>query len=145
MVGCLFFKYLLACIHKKSLLKGKVITERYMSGPWVTRFTGHISWPVLFVRTGPSGSDGEGKETQHSFKELDLLCGNNSHGRKTRMKITTSCSGTQEGYNSFTSGCFMFILGNTEETCSPEVLPFFSSFHLQSEILLTSIFRSCLN
>lgn len=101
-----------------------------MSGPWVTRFAGHISRPVLFVRTGPSGCDGEGKETQHSFKELDLLGGNNSHGRKTRMKITTGCSGAQEGYNSFTSGCLMFILGNTEETSSPVALPFCSSFHL---------------
>lgn len=66
-----------------------------MWGLWVTGFTGHISWPVVFVRTRPSGCDGEGKETQHSFKALDLLGGNNSHGRKTRMKITTGCSGTQ--------------------------------------------------
>lgn len=72
-----------------------------------------------------TGCDREGKETQHSFKELDLLGGNNSHGRKTRMKITTGCSGTQEGYSSFIGGCFMFMLGNTEETHSPEVLPFF--------------------
>lgn len=101
-----------------------------LSGLWVTRFTGHISWPVLFVRTGPSGCDGEGKEMQHSFKALDLLVGNNSHGRKTRMKITTGCFGTQEGYNSFTSSCFMFILGNAEETHNLEVLTFFSSFHV---------------
>lgn len=74
-----------------------------------------MTCPVCEDRGGHAG---EGKETQHSFEELDLLDGNNSHGKKTRMKITTDCSGTVEGYNSSTIGCFMLILGHAKETWS---------------------------
>ncbi len=65
------------------------------------------------------GCAGEGKETQHSFEEQGLLDGNNHSGRKTRLKIATDCSDTVEGYNSFTVGCFMLILGHTKKTRSP--------------------------
>lgn len=65
------------------------------------------------------GCAGEGKETQHSFEELDHLDGNNHCGRKTRLKITTDCSDTVEGYNSSTVSCFMLILGQTKQTWTP--------------------------
>lgn len=122
----------------KSLVKGKLsvnftlcyhvafelrLSYGCMSGPLGDSVHGayFIVCPVCKDRTG---CDREGKETQHSFKELDLLGENNSHGIKTRMKITTGCSGTQEGYSSFISGCFMFILGNAEETRSLFIIPF---------------------
>lgn len=40
-----------------------------------------MACPVCEDRGGHAG---EGKETQHSFKELDLLDGNNSRGKKNK-------------------------------------------------------------
>lgn len=125
----------------KSLAKGKLISTNFthcyhvvfelwlscgcMSGPpRVTRFTGHISWSVLFVRTRPAVIE-KGRKHSILLRSWTFWVGTIAMEKKTRMKITTGCSGTQEGYSSFISGCFMFMLENTEETHSPEVLPFF--------------------
>lgn len=45
-----------------------------------------------------------------------MLDGNNSYGGKTRMKITTNCSGAVEGYGSCAIGCCMRV---EKETWSP--------------------------